>query len=280
MKPALLVLTDSSPAAERARAYAAVLAAPLGAEVHLLHVHLTPPTTSRVAAVMYATNARNVRRERHALERVAADLPVPATATTVDADWDEAVREALERHRPLLLVAGLTATDGRLDEWFSNRAVPLAYQTGYPVLLVPEHLPTTALRPLRCLALAVRDQSFKLTPEAAALTTLLKALDATVVPVTVVPPGELATGQYGLQAARECGLTEALSHSSLHRVVGEEPAAGLRQAVDELSADVLALLDPGHGWVNKVFGGSVIDEVLRQSSVPVLLLATRESDLA
>ena len=188
MKPNLLVLTDSSPAAERARAYAAVLAAPLGAEVHLLHVYPTPPTTARVGKVMRAANAGYMRRERHALEEVAAAMPVPTTATTVAQLWDEAVQEALDQHQPLLVMAGLTATNGILDEWLSNRALPLAHETGYPLLLVPQHLPVAALRPPRCLALAVRDQAFALTPQTLALRPLLAALDAAVVPVTVTGP--------------------------------------------------------------------------------------------
>ena len=43
----------------------------------------------------------------------------------------------------------------------------------------------------------------------------------------------------------------------------------------ELDADMLALLDPGHGWVDKLFDGSIIDQVLRDAQVPVLLLAAR-----
>ena len=278
MKPNLLVLTDSSPAAERARAYAAVLAAPLGAEVHLFHVFPTPPTSPSIGQALRATTARYVRQERHELEAVAAAMPAPTTATTVEQPWHEAVREALARHRPLLVVAGLTATDGLLDEWLSNRALPLAHETGYPLLLVPQNLPAAALRPPRCLALAVRDQSFTLTLEALALTPLLAALDAAVLPTTVAWPEDLNAGRRGLTAARESGLTPALADAGLHRVVADEPAAGLRQAVEELSADVLVLLDPGHGWVSKLFGGSVIDEVLRHTQVPVLLLATQEAE--
>lgn len=280
MKPNLLVLTDSSPAAERARAYAAVLAAPLGAEVHLFHVYPTPPTSPSIGQALRATTARYVRQERHELEAVAAAMPAPTTATTVEQPWHEAVREALARHQPLLVVAGLTATDGLLDEWLNNRALPLAHETGYPLLLVPQHLPAAGLRPPRCLALAVRDQSFTLTPEALALTPLLAALDAAVLPTTVAAfPEELNTGRHGLTAAQESGLTPALADAGLYRVVADEPAAGLRQAVEELSADVLVLLDPGHGWVSKLFGGSVIDEVLRHTQVPVLLLATQEMEL-
>ncbi len=279
MKPNLLVLTDSSPAAEQARAYAAVLAAPLGAEVHLLHVYPTPPTTPSIGRALRATTAPYVRQERHALEAVAAAMPGTTTATTVAQGWDEAVQEALTRHQPLLVVAGLTATDGLLDEWLSNRALPLAHETGYPLLLVPQHLPAAELHPPRCLVLAVRDQAFTLTPESLALTPLLVALDAAVLPTTVALPEEETAGRHGLTSAQECGLTPALAGSRLHRVVAEEPAAGLRQAVQKLSADVLVLLDPGHGWVSKLFGESVIDEVLRHTQVPVLLLATQETGL-
>jgi nucleotide-binding universal stress UspA family protein len=278
MKPNLLVLTDSSPAAERARAYAAMLAAPLGAEVHLLHVYPTPPTTPSIGQALHASTARYMRQERHALEEVAAAMPVPATAITVAQVWDEAVQEALARHQPLLIVAGLTATDGLLDEWLSNRTLPLAHETGYPLLLIPQ---AAAQRPPRCLALAVRDEYFTLTPEALALTPLLAALDAVVLPTIVAAwsEEEVKAGRHGLTAAQECNLTPALASSSLYQVVAEEPAAGLRQAVEELSADILVLLDPGHGWASKLFGTSVINEVLRHTQVPVLLLATQENGL-
>jgi nucleotide-binding universal stress UspA family protein len=228
---------------------------------------------------MRATNAGYLLKESRALEEVAAAMPVPATATTMVSRWDEAVAQALARHRPLLVVAGLTATDGLLDEWLGNRALPLAHQTGYPLLLVPQYLPTAALRPPRCLALAVRDQPFTLTPETLALRPLLAALGATVVPTTVAWPDEPTVGGHGLAAARQCGLTPALAGSSLYRVAAEAPAAGLRQAVVELAADVLVLLDPGHGWLVRLFGESVIDEVLRHTTVPVLLLATQQNEL-
>ena len=98
MKPSIVVLTDFSPAAERARAYAAVLAAPLGAEVHLVHVYPTPPMTSRVGKLMHATSKRYVRPQRHWLEQVAVDSPVSATAETVEAGWAEASK--MRRYGP------------------------------------------------------------------------------------------------------------------------------------------------------------------------------------
>lgn len=98
MKSPLLVLTDSSPAAEWVRAYAAVLAAPLGVEVHLLHMYPTAPISPSIGQALRATTARYVRQKRHALEAVAAAMPVPAVATAVAQPWDEAVQDAGSLH--------------------------------------------------------------------------------------------------------------------------------------------------------------------------------------
>ncbi|QKG55257.1 universal stress protein [Hymenobacter sp. BRD128] len=86
------------------------------------------------------------------------------------------------------------------------------------------------------------------------------------------PPHRAHKGGAGLRAAQRCGLAPTLAGSALHRVVDARPAAGIWQATDELEADMLALLDQGHGWIHKLFSGSVIADVLRYSQVPVLLL--------
>ncbi|MBC7447563.1 MAG: universal stress protein [Hymenobacteraceae bacterium] len=103
MPPCLVVFTDFSPAAARARAYAAALAAPLNAELHLVHIYLPPTTPAPIAAVLRATNDRYVRETRQALDELAADLPVPATAELIGTDWDEAVQQVLRTYRPLLV---------------------------------------------------------------------------------------------------------------------------------------------------------------------------------
>ncbi|OGX85413.1 hypothetical protein BEN47_14960 [Hymenobacter lapidarius] len=279
MKPNLVVLTDSSPAAKQARAYAAVLAAALGAEVHLVHVYPTPPMTSRVAVVLQATNKRYVRQERRALEQLAADFPVPATADTLETGWDEAVQQALNQYRPLLLVAGLTATHGQFDEWLSNRTLPLARETGYPLLLVPAHLPAEALHPPRRLVLAVENRPFALTPQAKELSTVFDALATEIITVTVVPGLEPEGGEQGLLAARQSGLAGMMPRSPLHQVVGAAAAPGILEAGQELSADVVAMIDVGHGWAHKLLVDSVIEQVLREVSVPLLLLSAPKAFL-
>ena len=277
MPPCIVVLTDFSLAAERARAYAAALAAPLNAELHLVHVYFPPPMNPMVEEALRDTNARYVRDTRRSLEELAANLSVPATAELIETDWDEAVKQVLTTCRPLLLVAGLTATDGQLDEWLSNRTLPLARQTGYPLLLVPAGLPDAAVRPPQRLALAVEDRSFTLNRNATAVAPLLDALEIDIVTVTVLPSEDWSGGQHGLIAARACGLAAAMPHSRQHKVGGEKPAAGILHAVSALSADVLALLDRGHDWVDTLFIDTVIDQILRQTPTPVLLLSAHDA---
>jgi nucleotide-binding universal stress UspA family protein len=281
MKPNFVVLTDSSPAGQRAQAYAAALAAPLGAELHLVHVYSQLPITTLEYGLMPPMlDVGYVRELRQSRTNAAASLAVPATAEVIETDWYDAVQQALDTHRPLLVIAGLTATHGRLEEWLNNRALPLAHQTGYPLLLVPEHLPAANLRPPHRLVLAVEDRAFTLTPEARALAPLLAALGCEVLATTVFPPEDATSGDTGWHAAQRCGLAPTLGHGKLHKVVDARPAAGIWQATDELEADLLALLDQGHGWVHKMFSSSTITHAIRFSQIPVLLLSASLTDAA
>jgi nucleotide-binding universal stress UspA family protein len=273
MPPTLVVLTDFSRAGDRACAYAAALAAPLGAALHLVHVFSLPFTSPRMAVVMRAANAEHVLKDSQLLQQMASALPLPATTQVIEADWADAVAQVVAEYHPLLLVAGLTATDGPFSEWQSNRPLPLAHQTGYPLLLVPENLPLAALHPPRRLLLAVEDQPFQLSPEAQLLGPQFDMLGCQAFVTTVLPSDAPTDGQVGLRAAQQCGLGAALAQAELRQVTDARPASGIWQAADELEADLVVLLDQGHGWAHKLFSGSVIADVIRYSQVPVLLLA-------
>jgi nucleotide-binding universal stress UspA family protein len=271
MKPTFVVLTDASPADKPTLTYAAALAAPLGATLHLVHVVSMPAmTTLEYSPLLVDTGY--VPAVRAALAQAAADLSVPTTIDIIESDWQDAHEQVLATYQPALLIAGLTATDGPLDEWLSNRALPLAHQTGYPLLLVPEYLPKAAVHPPHRAVLAIEDHSFRLTPQGQALATLLALLRCSVTPVTVRPPGHARPVAEDRPAVQHCSLPNNLFYKELHEVVDERPASGIWQAADELEADMVALLDQGHGWVHKLFSGSVIADVLRYTQVPVLLL--------
>jgi nucleotide-binding universal stress UspA family protein len=273
MQPILVVLTDFSPAGDRACAYAAALAAPLGAALHLVHVFSMPFTSPRMAVAMHEAIAEHVQEDSWRLQQKASELPLPATTQIIEADWVEAMAQVLADYHPLLVVVGLTATDGPFSEWRSNRPLPLAHQTGYPLLLVPENLPLAALHPPRRLLLAVEDQPFQLSPEAQLLGPQFDRLGCQMFVTTVLPPDAPTDGQAGLRAAQQCGLGAAMAQAELRQVTDARLASGIWQAADELEADLVVLLDQGHGWAHKVFSGSVIADVVRYSQVPILLLA-------
>lgn len=271
MKPTFVVLTDASPADEPTLAYATALAAALGAALHLVHVLESPLVT----ALDYGPplpDAGYAQAVRTALTQAAADLPVPTTTEVVEGSWESFSAQTLAACQPALLIAGLTATDGPLSEWLSNRSLPLAHQTGYPLLLVPEYLPKAAVHPPSRVVLALEDHSVRLTSHAQAMAPLLALLHCTITPVTVRLPDYTRPKGAGRSAVQHCDLPNNLFYKELHEVVNERPASGIWQAADELEADLVVLLDQGHGWAHKLFSGSVIADVLRYSQVPVLLL--------
>jgi len=271
MKPTFLVLTDASPADEPTLAYAAALAAPLGASLHLVHVLESP----LIAALDYGpplSDTGYAQAVRMALTQAAANLSVPTTTEVIEGSWQSFFEQTLAASQPALLIAGLTATDGPLSEWLSNRSLPLACQTGYPLLLVPEYLPKAAVHPPSRVVLALEDHSFRLTPQAQAMAPLLALLHCTVTPVTVRLPSYTRPEGAERPAVQHCGLPNNLFYKELYEVVNERPASGIWQAADELEADLVVLFDQGHGWAHKLFSGSVIADVLRYSQVPVLLL--------
>lgn len=136
-----------------------------------------------------------------------------------------------------------------------------------------------AMHPPRRVVLALEaDQAFTLEPAATAVVPVLRALECEIVSVTVKPPGAPAGTGAGFAAAQACGLAAAVPGGALHPMLSELPASGVLQAVHDLHADLLVLLDQGHGWMHKLFSGSVIDHVLRYTKVPVLLLSARPCD--
>jgi nucleotide-binding universal stress UspA family protein len=280
MQPTIVVLTDFSPAGDRAGAYAAALAAPLGAALHLVHVFSMPFTSPRMAVAMHEAIAEHVQEDGWRLQQKASALPLPATTQVVKADWAGAVAQVLAEYQPLLLVAGLPITGGLFSKWLLNRPLPLVHQTGYPLLLVPENLPQADLHPPRRLLLAVEDRPFQLSTEAQQLGPQLDRLGCQTFVATVLPPDHPTSGEAGLHAARHCGLASALAQAELRKVIDARPASGIWLAADELEADLVVLLDQGHGWAHKVFSGSVIADVIRFSQVPVLLLAAQVGAVA
>jgi nucleotide-binding universal stress UspA family protein len=81
----------------------------------------------------------------------------------------------------------------------------------------------------------------------------------------------------GIQA-RE--ISRLLSKPVAYDVLIGDPAATILRQIRDGRCDLVVLTTHGHGWLAKAWLGSVADEVIRQSTVPVLTVRAREYERA
>lgn len=60
------------------------------------------------------------------------------------------------------------------------------------------------------------------------------------------------------------------------KVVTSEPSAAIAEIAREFKADLIVMATHGHSEVRHLFVGSVTEEVIRQVSVPVLLVTPKQ----
>lgn len=275
MKPAFVVLTDLSGAAESALTYTTRLAACLQGRLVLLHVYLNVNALVEPEMVLATTAAQLASRQqlRADLCLRAEMLPVPADAELSLDTLTMAVRGAVQRHQPLLLALGREQPHTLLGRLLPHRTVSVLRTARHPLLVVPEGCPETEL-PHRIMV-AADGHSFWLTPPSLALASLLLALQPTtsVVHVATQAHGP-SPADVALESVRRTGLFGAITSSSLYEVREETPAEGILLAASELRAQLIVLLARPHSFLGGLFHRSVTAQVLRLSAVPVLVLPT------
>ncbi|AWM31717.1 universal stress protein [Hymenobacter nivis] len=133
MASPLVVLTDFYAVTNHALAYAAGLAVSLKAELVLLHAHhdvlLAPIGLSPYSPISDYTTTQ-------ALQALAAEQPVP-THEVSERELPEAVRAAVHRHHPWLLVLGSPDGADTPVEIMTGTAMDLLTTVPYPLLMVP-----------------------------------------------------------------------------------------------------------------------------------------------
>ncbi|MFD1469515.1 universal stress protein [Hymenobacter caeli] len=275
MKPAFVVLTDLSGAADAALTYTTRLAACLDGRLVLLHVFLNVSALIEPETVLATTTTQLAARRqlRANLCQQAEKLPLTADAELSLDTLDAAVRGAVQRHQPLLLALGREQPHSLLGRLIPHRTVSILRSVRHPLLVVPEGCPETEL-PRRVLV-AADGQSFWLTPPSLALGSLLLALRPTtsVVHVATQTHGP-SRGNVALESVRRTRLFGPLTSRSLHEVRDASPADGILLMASELQAQLLVLLARPHSFLGGLFHRSVTAQVLRHSPVPVLVLPT------
>ena len=275
MKPAFIVLTNLSAAADSALAYTTRLAACLHGRLVLLHIYLNINSLLEPEAVLATTAGQLASRRQLQADLLlqAKLLPVPADAELSPDTLARAVTGAVQRHQPLLLALGREEPHSLLGRLLPHRTVSILRTARHPLLLVPESYPTTEL-PHR-LMVACDGNSFWLTPPSLALGNLLRTLQPATSVVHVVPQASgPSQADVALESVRRTQLFGPITNSSLYEVREETPATGILIAAQELHIQLIVLLARPHTLLSGLFHRSVTAQVLRHSPVPVLVLPT------
>lgn len=266
----LVVLTNLSPAAEHARRYAARLAGPLGARVVLLHVYQPPVLPAETGLAQSSAAYYDRAQTEYALRGIAADMLVPTAVEVVDGGFGEALAAAVARYRPLLLVLGLTTTNGYVDALLANRALPVLRHSPYPALLVPESAP---LLPPRRVVIGVDGEPFGLTePAAGVFRELLRTWQAAPTLAHVTTPDSSRSRNEVLRLVRRGGLLPEETELEFCQPLADTAEAGLLTTAGARGANLLVLLARQRSFLGRLFHRSVTARVLRRAPLPVLLL--------
>jgi nucleotide-binding universal stress UspA family protein len=306
----IMVPLDGSAEGEQAIPVALALAAPGGADLHLVRVFDVPfGTMSSRAGMLGVTDAADALREemRSALATTAADLARTSGHRVTSEVLDGAdVSELLVRHalaRGASVVVMTTRARGALGRAvIGSVADRVARENPVPVVLVPlggagamqrERAIRRVLVPLDGSPLAAQavDQVLALLGGRDVECVLLEVVMSGVavaapgapMRLSAVDPGEILAGDERRQAAE--GEARARLDATARRlkdggvavrtrvIVDGDPAAGILGCARDEDVDLIAMTTRGHGGLRRMVLGSIADRVVRASGVPVLLTA-------
>ena len=272
MAASLLVLTDFFQAANRALDYATNLACTLHARLVLLHVR----RDSVLDPEMFTGELSNLSKEAIALamNSVSADLPVPVVAEVGFGSVVSAVADAVTRHHPTLVVLGRPNYEDISDELIQTTALDLLRIMPCPLLLVPHTVSSST--PPRRLLFAVDGEEFSLGKHAGVIRKLLDGLQAEVTVLYVAPDAAQARNTAATEAVLNTvlrtGLTINLPAVQIRAVADASPGRGILEATQSADFDLVVVVARSRSFFGRFFHRSVTAEVLRRSTIPVLVL--------
>lgn len=282
----ILVPLDGSPLAERALPFASSLASAVSGRLILAHV--TPPApTPGAPAYDSAAVVAALREEGVSVE------------SRVYRAWPDEIADALlggAAEERADLVAMSTHGRGGLTRWvLGSVADQLVRRATLPVLLVPPHCDVewTTRRPDQILVPLDGSPLAEEAIEPAAW--LAERVGAEMLLVRVLSPALHARyhqGRLVLSSADFAELEDVwhylddLAHrvrTAGHRVsiwvVEGSPSAAITDAARSEGMDLIAMTTHGRGGLRRILLGSIADAVLRQSTVPILLVRSGVASL-
>lgn len=290
MFESLLVPLDQSEFSEHSLPTAIALAGESGAALHLVHVHVPRVPDHMLSDTRYQFQGldldeydrmHKVREEKYLEEvarRAVGPLPGGPSATLLDGPVPEAIRCFADLAEADLIVVTRRGQGIASRLWRGSVTDALAREITRPILILhplgretgvsePIHFENvlvcldgsdaceTILEPVRDLG------------QLGAHLTLLHVLSARPSKLPEFHPEWVE--EYLQSVARD--IEDDCPSVRIQVERAREPATGILRVAKELQSDLIALATEGRGRLHRVLLGSVADEVLRKSPLPVLL---------
>jgi nucleotide-binding universal stress UspA family protein len=295
----VLVPVDRSSFAETAIPQAAAIARRCGGKLHLVMVHaITVPDAIRGAPLPFdASLDLGIRRnEQKYLEALASRVATDHAILPETVLLDGAIASAIDAHCHAidadLVVISTHGRTGVQRAWLGSVADRLIRRLSIPVLLIrPRADVAEPFEPTIKHILVGLDGS-RLAEGALAAASAIAGTETRCTALRVAVPPRNPGSPYIPDAARANrdaletsvraarAYLDALSHrvrsnwASLDVAVltSWRPAEAILEAAKGLDADLIAVATQGHGPIVRAVIGSVADEVIRGSTVPVLVV--------
>ena len=272
MASPLVVLTDFYAVTNRALSYAAGLAVPLQAELVLLHARhdvLLAPFDHRPSTPI------SEHTTDQALQTLADEQPVLTQVNVSEQDLPEAVREAVRRHHPLLLVLGRPGGADIPVEIMTGTAMDLLSTVPHPLLVVPN--PGWEAFPPRRLLLAVDGEPFVLGQHQDVVRQLLQVAAGTLAVVRVANDSHARLGaETVLRTVAANDLAGEVPPNQFHEVDDRSVVGGVLAEAARQNTDLLVVVARRHSLLGSLFHRSVTAQLIEQSPIPVLVLPAEE----
>ncbi|GAB3295886.1 hypothetical protein GCM10027511_09990 [Hymenobacter humi] len=267
----IVVLTDSVAHPNRGLAYAAELAGPLQAQLVLLHVRYDELLSHQEYVSNHSTRRADEERKQ-ALSALAESQPVPAEVEISEDFLSDAVAASVRQHQSQLVVLSRPPATAMPTEVVTRVVEDMLRQVHLPLLVVPAEGPAPVA--LHQLVLAVDSNELALPENVKVIDKLLGELHCklAIMHVSRAESHSEAAGRRAVYEVRRSGLAALPEEETAHLVCNADAATGILQGADELEADVLVVIARPHSVLGSLLHRSVTAEVIKKSTIPVLVL--------
>lgn len=301
MMRSLLVPLDGSAYSEQSLPLATELARATGATVHLAHVHVLQAPESFLSNTQYrfegldldAYEARYQQKEKAYLlgvaERVDATAHTPVDTTVLEGRVTDNLESYADEVRADMILIATHGRTGKRRLFGGSVADALIRHTTLPVLLVHplKSQPASDLAPAFRHILVPLDGSETGCTILATVKDIAHATGTRITLLNVVPNKTVAGSRiFSLlpedlaEALETAGaylrdIADELEVEGLHVDVRVEkhksPAQAIVEVANELGVDLVALATHGYSGLKRTILGSVADEVVRGTPLPILV---------